>query len=59
MEKKTRARMGRPPIDPEKRRDVFITLRVTKVERALLEAEASKAGRTIADVLLRPWRKGD
>jgi len=51
--------MGRPPIDPEKRRDVFITLRVTKVERALLEAEASKAGRTIADVLLRPWRKGD
>jgi len=58
MKKKARKKMGRPPIPAEKRRGIILSVRMTKAERAQLEAEARKAKCTIADILMRPWRGG-
>ncbi len=58
MVKERKTRMGRPPIDPEKRRCAFLNLRMTQAERAAIQAEADRLGITPTDVLMRPWRKG-
>lgn len=50
-------RTGRPPKPPEDVRENYISLRVTKSERALLDKEAARLGVTITDLLLRPWRQ--
>ena len=58
MSKKRKARMGRPPMEPEQRRSAFLNVRMTRAERAAIQAEADRLAITPTDVLMRPWRKG-
>lgn len=55
--KREGAKMGRPPVKAEDRREVC-AIRMTRKERATIMAEAHRAGITLSDVLMRPWRKG-
>ena len=55
--KKQKAKMGRPPIKPSKRRSILIALRITKAEREILEREAKQTGQSIGDLLMKPWRE--
>jgi len=57
--KKTkRKRMGRPPKPPAEKLSAQWCVRMTQAERKMLEAEAQRAGITVSDLLMRPWRKG-
>jgi hypothetical protein len=50
MTKRTaKKRIGRPPMDPEKRRDLQIKIPVSTSERAALQALADAEARTLAD----------
>ncbi len=55
--KKEGAKMGRPPMDPEDVRSIFLAVRVTRREQARLLAEAQRRGISYADLFMRPWRK--
>lgn len=55
--KKTRSKMGRPPLPPEQRRSECIMVRCTRKERKRLEAEARKANVSLAELLMLPRRK--
>ena len=55
--KKTRARMGRPPKPPAERRDQVVSVSLTKAERRRIVAAARAAGITVAELLMRPWRR--
>jgi len=54
--KKTKKRMGRPPLGP-KAKSKIVQLRVTPAEFRTLGADAKKAGGTIGDLLMKPWRE--
>jgi hypothetical protein len=54
--KKRKAKMGRPPIPEADRRDVFTAVRLTRAERAALEAEAKRAGVTVSEIIKRRLR---
>jgi hypothetical protein len=51
------ANMGRPPLAPEQKRDASITFRVTKAERAELEAAAKLEGKTVTRLLSEALRR--
>jgi hypothetical protein len=57
MSTKKRKRAGRPPKNPAEKRSAFVGVKMTRAERAALAAEARRAGVTVSDVLMRPWRK--
>jgi hypothetical protein len=57
--RKSKHRMGRPPIDPKVRLSEVIGVRVTVAELRRLEAEARRRGCLVAELLMKPWRKGD
>lgn len=50
-------KMGRPPKKPSERRSIEVNVRMTKAERARILAEAKKSGRTVSEILMRPWRE--
>ena len=52
--KKTKVKMGRPPIPNPKNR--LIALRVTAKEREMLIRKAKKAGMTLSEYILSPHR---
>ncbi len=56
--KREGAKMGRPPLKPEDRRSVKISIRITPGEVARLDAEARRLGLPVGEVLMLPWRKG-
>lgn len=49
--------MGRPPVDPTKKRGVVTTFKLTRDERRELEADAAKQGMNISEYILNCWRK--
>ena len=51
-----RAKMGRPPLPPGKRRGLHITVRLTEAEREKLDSEAARLGISISELVMRPWR---
>ena len=51
-------RSGRPPKPPEQRRGRKVMVYLTDAEYRRLEGEAAKLGRSLSDLLMRPWRKG-
>jgi len=50
--------MGRPPLPSHLKRGIVLSIRITREERVRLEAEAEKAGLSLAELLMRPWREG-
>jgi len=56
--RKPKTKMGRPPLPPGTQKALRLAVRVTPAEAAMLQAEASKHGMTVSDVLMRPWREG-
>ena len=56
--RKTKTKMGRPPLPAGMQRTEQLNVRATKAERAMLEAEARRLGMTISDLLMRRWREG-
>lgn len=58
MKKKPKARMGRPPKDPEEKQSAFLGVKLTRHERALIQAEADRLGIAASALLMLPWRKG-
>lgn len=52
---KTKARMGRPPIDPRDLRGRRVTIRFTTAEFRQLERDAKQAGITIGEFLRQCW----
>lgn len=51
-----KARMGRPPLPPSKRRTTEIAVAMTKAEAAMLKSKARKRGLTVSELLMLPWR---
>lgn len=49
--------MGRPPLPPEERKSVIVSVRLTKAELARLRALARRHGVTVSDLIMRPWRE--
>ena len=55
--KKTRKRMGRPPLPPGTAKTVFVTVRLSEKERKLLKAVAKRTGVSVSQLLMQPWRE--
>lgn len=55
--KKSKARMGRPPMPAGTARTELVAVRISANERQRLEAEAKRRGMTMTDVLLQAWRE--
>jgi hypothetical protein len=53
---KKKARMGRPPIDPQDLRGRRVTLRFTTAEFRQLERDAKRAGAAVGEFLRRCWQ---
>lgn len=51
-------RTGRRPFPPEKRRNVLVTVSITKAEHARIKKLAEYAETTIPEFLMQPFRKG-
>jgi len=49
--------MGRPPLPPEERKSVIVSIRLTKAELARLKALAREHGVTVTELIMRPWRE--
>ena len=54
---KKKAKMGRPPLKGARRRVEQICIRMTKIERKKIEAEARRRGISPCALLMEPWRK--
>ena len=57
MGKKKQSRMGRPPLPPDERKSVHVSVRLAKAELARLKALAREHGVTVSKLLMRPWRE--
>lgn len=57
MTRKTKSRMGRPPVKAENRRSRFVTVRFTPSEYERLAVDAKTAGRTVAEHLRSCWQE--
>jgi predicted HicB family RNase H-like nuclease len=55
-DRKQHRKMGRPPKPKAEKQGECIMVRVTKAERAHLEAQAKKAGLSLSSLLMQPWR---
>lgn len=49
---------GRPKMKASERRTDLINVRITKAERKTLEVLAKRAGLTLSEAIMQPWRKG-
>ena len=58
MSGKKKSKMGRPPLPPEGRKSVYLSVRLTKAELARLKALARERGVTVTELIMRPWREG-
>jgi hypothetical protein len=54
---KKKVKMGRPPVDPVKKRGVVTTFKLTHDERKELEADAKKHGMNISEYIVYCWQK--
>jgi len=54
---KTKKKMGRPPKPAGEKLGEPITVRVTKAERVVLEAEAKRLGISLSALMMEPWRE--
>ena len=54
--KTTKKRIGRPPLG-ESRKSELLRIRVTKAELKTLKRMAAKAGTSISELLMKPWRE--
>ena len=54
---KRKSKMGRPAKPAAQRRSRFLSIRLTRQERAQVEAAAKKQGLSMGDLLMSPWRK--
>lgn len=59
MKTKNGKRIGRPPIDPRKRKGTLLAVRVTDSENERIREEAERRGVTISDLLLESWRDNE
>jgi predicted HicB family RNase H-like nuclease len=50
-------RTGRPPKPPEQTLSERVMVRLSRAERARLEALAKKEGLSLASLIMRPWRE--
>ncbi len=57
MVKKTKAKMGRPPLPKNMLRSARVTIRMAEQERVQLKEDARREGVSIAKFLLRLWRE--
>ena len=57
MSKKKKSRMGRPPLPPEERKSVHVSVRLAKAELARLKVLAREHGVTVSELIMRPWRE--
>jgi hypothetical protein len=53
-----KSKMGRPPLPPGLGKSFMLRVRVTEAEIKHLKALAARAGVTVSDILMRPFRKG-
>jgi len=49
-------RMGRPPKHPDEKYSEQVNVKMTKAERARLDAMAGRLGTSLSALLMRPWR---
>lgn len=49
--------MGRPPLAPEERKSVHVSVRLTTRELRRLKIIAREHGVTVSELLMRPWRE--
>jgi predicted HicB family RNase H-like nuclease len=54
---KKKAKMGRPPLPPEERKSVYLSVRLTKAEHERLKALAKEQGVTVTELIMRQWRE--
>ena len=57
MSKKKKSRMGRPPLPPDERKSVHVSVRLTMAELVRLKILAREHGMTVSELLIRPWRE--
>ena len=50
-------KMGRPPLKPQQRKSVIVTVRMTKKEHIELEQKAKKLGLPLSTYILRCLRE--
>jgi hypothetical protein len=50
-------KMGRPPVDPAKKRGVVTTFKLTKQERTQLEQDAKRQGMTVSAYIVFCWQQ--
>jgi hypothetical protein len=51
-------KMGRPPLAPGLGKTLMLKVRVTEAELKQLKMAAVRAGVTVSDLLMKPFRKG-
>ena len=57
MGKKKETRMGRPPLPPDERKSMHVSVRLTKAELVRLKILAREHGVTVSELLMQPWRE--
>lgn len=57
LQREKRSRMGRPPKRSFEKKNRQVSIAMTSAEMKLIRAEAEKAGMSISELLMRPWRK--
>ena len=54
--RKSKSKMGRPPIPPAERRVVRVTVHMQQRELRLLTEQAKRRGVSLSELLMQPWR---
>ncbi len=54
-----KSKMGRPPMEPSKRRSKVMRIRLNEAERKWLEREARRSGLTLSAVIREKLKKGE
>jgi len=49
--------MGRPPLPPEERKSVHVSVRLTRAELSRLKALAREHGVSVSELLMQLWRE--
>ena len=55
---KRKSKMGRPLKGKEKR-SIRLIIKITPGEKKILKATAKREGESVAEIVMKPWRKGD
>jgi len=56
MIRKKKGKMGRPPKSKDQKYSEFISIKVTRKEKAMLSQKAKKRGITLSTLMMGSWR---